>query len=52
MPDSERAEYLALIIGCLMEQYVYTQDSDTKAEIDRLREELEKITENRSGTSK
>ena len=39
----KRKRYLALIMGILMEQYVYTHDPDTKVEIDRLKAELAEI---------
>lgn len=50
LPDSEeRKGYLTLIVGTLMEHYVYTHDADTKSEIERLRGEIAAI--NRSHDS-
>ena len=43
VPDGERREYLTLIIGCLMEQYVHTHDPETKSEIERLKAEISEI---------
>lgn len=43
--DTERREYLTLIIGYLIEQYVHTRDAETKAEIERLKAELAEIPE-------
>ena len=48
LPDSERKEYLTLIIGYLMEQYVHSRDPETKAEIDRLRAEIAELTKPRN----
>ena len=38
--DVQKREYLPLIIGYLMTQYVHTDNAETKREIERLKEDL------------
>jgi hypothetical protein len=45
VPDVQKREYLPLIIGYLMEQYVYTHDAETQKEIERLKAELAEVNE-------
>ena len=47
LSDGERKEYLTLIIGCLMEQYVHTHDPETKSEMERLKAEIAEINKRR-----
>ena len=38
-----KREYLTLILGVLMEQYVYDPDPEIRAEIERIKEELAEL---------